>query len=93
MDYVTLIGGVLEDVLGVAASATSGQVSYFISMLDRFVAAGANLAPNLIPVIQNIISSLSGNSNVTAAQITQLQAQSTALDAALDAAAKDDQLT
>lgn len=93
MQWITLIGPILEELLSLAGSATSGQVQNIINMVERFVEAAVNLAPSLIQPLQNIIAELSSNGAVTADQLTQLQAQSAALDAALDAAAKDDNLS
>lgn len=93
MEYVTLIAGILEDLLDVAASATTGQASNIISMIERFISAGAGLVPSLIGPLQNIINELGNNVDITADQVATLQKQSAALDAALDAAAKDDGLT
>lgn len=93
MEYVTLVAGILEDLLGVAESATTGQASSIISMIERFIQAGAALVPSLITPLQNIINQLNGNPALTADQVATLQAQSAALDAALDAAAKDDNLS
>ena len=93
MEYVTLVAGILEEILNIAGTATTGQAQSIISMLDRMIAMAASLAPNLIVSIQNIIAALSGNGAVTADQVAQLQAQSVALDAALDAAAAKDGLS
>lgn len=90
---LALIGPILEEMLGLAASASSGQVQNIINMVEKYVQLAVNYLPTLIPSLQNIIAALEGNGAVTAAQLTSLQAQSVALDAALDAAAKDDNLS
>lgn len=90
---LSLLGPILEELLSLAASATTGQATNIISMVEKYVQLAVNYLPSLIPSLQNIITALTGNGAVTADQITQLQAQSATLDAALDAAAKDDGLT
>ena len=90
MEWITLIGGILEEVLALASSATTGQAQNIITMIDKFITLAATAAPTLLAPIQNIIAALQGNGNVTADQVTALQAQSAAIDAALDAAAASD---
>ena len=93
MDYVTLIAGILQEVLGLASNVTSGQVQNVIGILERVVPVAVETEQALLGPIQNIIAALEGSGQVTAAQVTTLQAQSAAVDAALDAAAKDDGLS
>lgn len=90
---IALIGPILEDLLGIAENATSGQMSKLISMVEKYVQIAVTWIPSAIPSLQNIISELQGNAAVTPAQVAQLQTSSAVLDAALDAAAKDDGLT
>lgn len=92
MEYVTLIAGILEDVLGMAGSVTSGQAQNIIGILERVIPVAVNTGTALLTPIQNIIAALNGGGSLTAAQIAQLQAQSDAVDAALDAAAQADGL-
>lgn len=93
MDYFTLIGGILQEVLGLASTATSGQVQNIINIIDKSIPYVEQLGPGLLQSLQNVITELSGNASVTAAQLQQLQQQSTVIDSALDAAAKDDGLS
>ena len=92
MEWITLVGGILEEVLALATTATTGQTASIISMLDKFITLAVSAAPNLLQPIQNIIAALQGNGSVTAEQVAALQAQSDAVDAALDAAAAADGL-
>lgn len=74
-----------------------GKIEYpsiqkVIAFLETAVPAAIQEGADLIQPVQNIIAALTGNGNVTADQVAALQAQSDALDAALDAAAKDDGL-
>lgn len=93
MQWIALIGPILEELLSLAATATTGQVQNIINMVERFIELAVNSAPTLLQPLQNIIAALSSNGSVTAEQLQQLQQQSATLDAALDAAAKDDGLT
>lgn len=93
MEYVTLIVGILEGVLSFAQSATTGQISNIIGIIDKALPYVESLGEGLATPLQNIIAALSGNGAVTAAQLQTLQAQSASVDAALDAAAKDDNLS
>ena len=92
MDYVTLIAGILQEVLGIAGSVTSGQAQNIIGILDRIIPVAVSTEQALLQPIQNIIAALSGNGSVTADQVAALQTQSDAVDAALDAAAAADGL-
>ena len=92
MDYVTLIAGILQEVLGLAGSVTSGQAQNIIGILDRVIPVAVSTEQALLQPIQNIIAALSGNGSVTADQVAALQTQSDAVDAALDAAAAADGL-
>lgn len=83
----------VEALLPMLSSVSSGQVQKVIDLLDRVIPFAARLGMDLIVPIQNIIAALKGNGSVTADQIAALEAQSAALDAALDAAAGDDNLT
>lgn len=93
MNYVTLIAGILQEVLGLASNVTSGQVQNIIGILEKVIPVAVETEQALLQPIQNIIAALQGSGTVTADQVTQLQAQSAAVDAALDAAAKDDALS
>ena len=90
---LSLLGPILEELLSLAASATSGQVQNIINMVEKYVQLAVNYLPALIPSLQNIITALQGNGQITPEQVAELQAQSDAVDAALDAAAKDDGLS
>ena len=92
MDYVTLIAGILQEVLGLAGSVTSGQAQNIIGILDRVIPVAVSTEQALLHPIQNIIAARSGNGSVTADQVAALQTQSDAVDAALDAAAAADGL-
>jgi len=93
MNYVTVIAGILQEVLGIASSVTSGQVQNVIGILDRVIPVAVSTEQALLPSIQNIIAALNSNGAVTADQVAALQTQSDAVDAALDAAAATDGLT
>lgn len=90
---LALIGPILEEMLGLAASATAGQTQNIINMVEKYVQLAVGYLPSLIPSLQNIIAALEGNGSVTSDQLTTLATQSATLDAALDAAAKDDGLS
>ena len=89
MDYVSLIAGILNEVLGIATSATSGQTQNILNILKEAVPVAVQTEQALLGPIQNIIAALQGNGQITPEQVAELQAQSDAVDAALDAAAKD----
>ena len=93
MNWIPLIGAILQELLSIAASATTGQTSSIIVMLDKFIAIAMDAAPNLLAPIRNIIAALQGNGSVTPEQIAALQIQSATVDAAMDAVAKADGLT
>jgi hypothetical protein len=82
----------LESLLPMLASATSGQTQNIITLLENIVPVIVKEASDLVAPVQNIIAQLQTGAQVTPAQIAALQAQSDALDAALDAAAADDKL-
>lgn len=90
---LSLLGPILEELLSLAATATSGQVQNIITMVEKYVQLAVNYLPALIPSLQNIITALQDNGAVTVEQVQSLQQQSAILDAALDAAAKDDGLS
>lgn len=92
MEYVTLVVGILEEILSIAGSATTGQTQNIINIIGRVISTAGSALPSLEAPLTNIISALSGNGSVTAEQIAQLQAQSAALDAGLDAAGAADGL-
>ena len=93
MNFTDILVVILEEILSLAASATTGQVQNILNILERLVVVAAQSAKDLLPSIQGIIAALQGNGNVTPDQVIQLQAQSAIVDAALDAAAADDNLT
>ena len=93
MDYVSLIAGILNEVLGIASSATSGQTQNILNILKEAVPVAVQAEQALLGPIQSIIAALQGNGQVTPEQVAALQAQSDAIDAALDQAAKDDGLS
>jgi hypothetical protein len=74
------------------STIASPGISKVIAVLEQAIPAAVQLGEDLVTPIQNIIAALEGNGNITAEQIAQLQVQSAALDAALDAAAADDGL-
>lgn len=92
MEYVSLIAGILQEVLGLAGSVTSGQAQNVIGILERVVPVAVQTATGLLQPIQNIIAALNSSGALTADQVAALQAQSAAVDAALDAAAASDGL-
>ena len=92
MDYVTLIAGILQEVLGIAGSVTTGQAQSIIGILERVIPVAVSTATGLLQPIQNIIAALSGSGVLTADQVSALRTQSNAVDAALDAAAAQDGL-
>ena len=92
MEYVTLIAGILEEVLGLAGSVTSGQAQNIIGLLERVIPVAVQTATGLLQPIQNIIAALNSSGALTADQVAALQTQSDAVDAALDAAAATDGL-
>ena len=89
---ITLVVTMLESLLPMLASATSGQTQNIITLLENIVPVIVKEASDLVAPVQNIIAQLQTGAQVTPAQIAALQAQSDALDAALDAAAADDKL-
>jgi len=93
LDYVTLIAGILQEVLGIAGSVTTGQAQNIIGILERVIPVAVSTATGLLQPIQNIIVALSGSGALTADQVSALRTQSDAVDAALDAAAAQDGLS
>jgi len=93
MEYVTLIEGILSEILPLVDNIAPAGIQNIINILEKAIPFAVQAGTDLIAPIQNIIAAIQGTGNVTADQITQLQAQSAALDAALDAAAKDDGLS
>jgi hypothetical protein len=83
----------IEALLPTLAGATSGQLQGVIVLMERVIPEAVQLGEDAIVSVTNIIAALQGNGAVTADQVATLRAQSAALDAALDAAAKDDGLT
>lgn len=75
---------VIEDLAPLVS--TSSQIGNIISMLETWVPVVAQEASDLVTPIKNIISALSSNSAVTAAQLAALQALDAQADAAFDAA-------
>ena len=93
MEYVTLIEGILEEVLGLAPNVSTGGVQNIINILEKVIPTAVAIGQSLLTPIQNIIATLKSSAAATPAQIAALSAQSATVDAALDAAAKDDNLT
>lgn len=83
----------VEGLLPSVASFAPAGVQGIITFVEEVLNMGIPLAEDAYSSISNIIATLQGSGNVTADQVAALQAQSDALNAALDAAAKDDGLT
>jgi hypothetical protein len=79
----TIVGGITD-----AATITT-----VIATLEQIIASGIEEVQAIAPLIQNIIGALKNNTSVTATQMTQLETQEAAIDAALDAAAAADGIT
>ena len=89
---IALALSAIEDLLPLLASATSGNVQAVINFLEKIIPDVATLEPAIVTSAQNIIATLSGSGAVAADQVAALAAQSTALNAALDAQATADGL-
>lgn len=93
---LSTVATILVQLLGTIASTATGstQVAAVISALENLIPALVGELAALITPVQNIIAALQqGSAPLTATQITQLQALDAQCDAAIDAAAKDDNLT
>ena len=88
----TLALQAVEAILPYAASMTPPAVQAVILMLEKMVPIAAAAAPAIIASVQNIVTALRGSGAVTADQVAQLDAQATAMEAALDAQAAIDGL-
>ena len=84
---VTLAIQAVEAILPYAANLTSGGVQTVIVMLEKIIPDIASYGPAVATSVENIILALQGNGSVTADQVAQLEAQATAMEAALDAQA------
>lgn len=93
MEQIVLLAiQAVEALLPMLESATSGQVSKVILLLEQAIPLGEKLGEDLLTPITNIISALQGNVNVTPEQISTLDGQMTAAEATLDALIKQDGL-
>lgn len=90
---IAMIVTVLEEVLSLAGSASSGQVQNIINIIEKVLPMVATWGEDLVQPLTNIISELSANNAVTPAQLQALMAQSAQIDADLDAAATADGLS
>ena len=75
------------------ASATPTSVQKVINLLENAIPIAVQLGEALVAPIRNIIAQLEGSGAVTAAQVTDLNAQLDAVEQALDAAATADGLS
>jgi len=65
----------------------AAQIASVISTLENIITAATSEVQAVLPMIKNIIAALQGNGNVTAAQLTALQALDAATDANFETAA------
>ena len=82
----------IEALLPEIASATPTSVQKVINLLENAIPIAVQLGEALVAPIRNIIAQLEGSGAVTAAQVTDLNAQLDAAEQALDAAAAADGL-
>jgi phage-related protein len=87
---ITAILALIEQLLPAITSAGNATI------VDGVITALTNMMPfivqeveSLVTPVKNIIAALSASPATTAAQLTQLQALDTQVDAAFDAAASD----
>lgn len=91
MDWVAIITAAL----GVAQTAASlftnsSQIGSVITMLEKAVPAAVQFGQDAFSIVENTITALRSNGNVTADQLAQLDALETQYDAAYDqVSAKD----
>ena len=90
---ITLAVQAVEAILPYAENLASGGVKAVIVMLEKIIPDVVSYGPDVVTSVENIIVALRGNGVVTAEQVAQLEAQATAMEAALDAAAAADGLT
>jgi hypothetical protein len=90
---ITLAIQAVEGILPLLTQALPAQLQPTITFLESLIPSFASLEPAVVGSVENIISEISGNTALTASQVAQLAATSAALNAALDAQAKQDGLT
>ena len=69
--------------------SSASQIASVIGTLQNIMSVVTSEVQAVLPMIKNIISALQGNGNITADQMTALQALDAATDAAFESAAKD----
>lgn len=67
--------------------SSASQIASVISTLESLISLATKEVQAVLPMIKNIIAALQGNSNVTADQMTALQALDAATDDAFEQAA------
>lgn len=87
---VQLALSLIEGILPLVGSMTSGATATFISGLVNVLPDIEEGASALVLPITNLIAEFEGSGSATSAQITALQQALTALQAQSDAIAKDD---
>jgi hypothetical protein len=83
----TIMENALELILSLVGSVAGSQVDKIITTIEGWLPIITNEASQLLPLVTNILSTLKGNANLTAQQITAIDALNTQADAAFDAAA------
>ena len=90
---ISLALAAVEALLPYIASASSGSVQAVVVLLEKIVPEIASYGPAVVTSVRNIIDGLQGSGVVTADQAAALDAQATAMEAALDAQAAKDGLS
>jgi hypothetical protein len=85
---ITTIGLVLNIILNLVQNLTDNKtVDKIIDLLEQWIPVLLKEAQDLIPIVQNIISTLQGNDILTPDQVTAIDALNAKVDTDFDAAA------
>lgn len=85
---IQTIGIVLQLVLSIAGKSSSSEIDNIVTILEEWLPTLLKEAEDLVPVVQQIITTLQGNSTLTDDQKSAIDALNAQVDADFDAAAK-----
>jgi len=88
---ISLALALLQQVLPTLTTANAGLITKIVEGLIALIPILVNEYKALLPMIQNVITALKSNGNITADQLTALDAMEAQIDAAFEQAATNAQ--
>jgi phage-related protein len=88
MDISTILTALLAIIEDIAPTAAAGTIGKIIAALVNLLPLIIKEIQALVPIVQNIITALRGNGQITPEQLDALDAMEAQIDADYDAAEK-----